>query len=458
MRVAARRGGSRLAEVARRVVGAALMLAGCTGHELDGGEPVAPAEVERSGPRRSCRSTVAAYQAPLERPGAQATIGERTFSGAWRMKGSEVEVVIVSLDARGGLVVTPVPVPYAAPAAIGVDAGGLWIVSVPLRGKGTLLRVAFAKDGSLRPGAPVPLPEVAWGWPDMLTSDGKRAELVHTLATEQQSAGAKVVYTIDLATQTVVATAAAEPGERRICEAGGCTTVALTRLDDHYGRLRVAGPGGAAEVTLESTCAASYVIEGQGERVVVAPGDPWRAIAAGPTRVAEVRVDRGLPREACGPALYEFPSRQFPGVIEGVLPRSLRRWDPRRQVFGGREALPDAGYDRTIRVEHPDGVIEVGWKGGHGLAHDPEHDPEGQRIYFEHWSFDGGAAKLLRREQDRWDAVDAAKLPVANVHGTMHEGYQPVVLRNGLHAAVLVVPMGGSEPAWVMPYLAPCGR
>jgi hypothetical protein len=432
-----------------------LALAGCPAREPEVGGSAVPVALE-IGPRRSCRATAAPYKVQLSRPGPVATIGGRDFVYFWRRSGSDVEVVLASLDARGELVVTPVPVPYAPSVAIGADADGLVLVWAELKAQGTLLRVALAEDGSLRPGAPVAMPAIAWGWPAKITSDGAQATLVHTLATEQQSAGATVQYAIDLASAQVVTTTPMS-GEEQVCDAGGCTTIVMTRASDGGGpgRLRVAGPGGEATVEVDSACPAHYVIEAAGERVIVAPGAPWRAIAASSTRVEEVKVELASDAK-CGHAMYDFPMPARPGVLEGLRERWLIRWDPVQRAFGRREALPDPGYDRTVRAGHVDGVIEVGWKGWSGMAHDPEHDPEGQRIYFAHWSFEGGVVKLLRPTEDRWDAVDAVTLPLADVRGTFHDGYTPVILRNGVHAAVLLAPGGSPEETWAVPYLRPC--
>lgn len=433
-----------------------LALAGCSAREPEAGESAAPVATEL-GPRHGCRATAAPFKVPLQRPGPVAAVGVRDFAYFWRRTGSDVEVVLASLGARGELVITPVPVPYAPTVAIGADPGGLVLVWTEPKEKARLLRVAVAEDGALQPGAPVVLPAIAWGWPAKLTSNGRQATLVHTLASEQQSAGATVQYTIDLASAQVVATTTPVPGEQQFCDAGGCTTIVMTRAADGGGpgRLRVAGPGGAVEVEVDSTCPAHHVIEAEGERVIVAPGARWRAIAASSTRVEEVRVGPGLGQEACRPALYEFPMTARPGLLDGTRERWLLRWDPVKRVFGRREALPDPGYD-AVRAAYIDGVIEVGWKGWSGMAHDPEHDPEGQRIYFAHWSFEGGVVKLLRPTEDRWDAVDAVTLPLADVHGTFHDGYTPVILRNGVHAAVLLAPGGGADDAWAVPYLRPC--
>lgn len=417
--------------------------------------PVVPEAVEREEelPRRSCVATAAASQVGLEHVRAAVTVGERTFALAWRRKqGADVETVVVSIDREGGLSVVPVPVPYADPSTMGGDAGGLTIVYVPLRGTGMMVRAAFAGDGSLRPGQPVALPEVAWGWPGELVADGARAWLVHSLATQGQTLGASVLYSIDLASARVTATAPATGMEVR-CDAGVCTRVTLGN-----GQATVVRLAGEAEKTLavavNSECPAVYAVEGKGERVFVMRGDPWRAVRVA-EGVEEVTIDGGLAGErACGMALYEFPFAGRPGIIDGTRSRELLRWDGKRRVFGAREMLPDPGFDRTIQVEHADGVIEVGWTSWHGMAHSPS-DREVRR-YFKHWSFEGGRVSLLRHEQGTWAAVDATPLALADAKGTFHDGYAPVVLRNGLHAAVLLAPDGGAEPAYFQPYLRPC--
>jgi hypothetical protein len=350
---------------------------------------------------------------------------------------------------------TPVPVPYADPTAIGGDAGGLVIVSVPLKGTGTLLRVALAGDGTLRPGSPTPLPEVAWGWPGEITSDGARAVLVHSLATPEQTRGATVAYTIDLATRRVIASVQPPAGATVRCEADACTTITVDGATARVVR-RAASGEQALSVAITSGCPTFYGIAAA-EPVFVAPGEPWRAVVAGASGVREATIDRSLAGDpGCGAALSEFPSRAHPGVIEGTRARALLRWDPRGGVFGGREALPDPGFDRTVRADHPDGVIEVGWTGWQGMTHSPT-DAQGRRRYYEVWSFDGGQVALLRREGGRWTAVDAAPLPVAHAEGEFGDGYMPAVLRHGLHAGVLLAVDGGGAEGWYQPYLRPCG-
>jgi len=99
-----------------RAAGLLAALAGCTARD---GESSAPELVET--PRRSCRATAAPSQVELQRPGAAATISGRNFIYAWRRRGDDVDVVIVSLDARGELSIVPVPVPYADSVAMGGD-------------------------------------------------------------------------------------------------------------------------------------------------------------------------------------------------------------------------------------------------------------------------------------------------------------------------------------------------
>lgn len=411
-------------------------------------------------PRASCRAQAAASRHPLSRALHTTEVAGRTFAVAWRRKGAEVETVIASLDARGELVLTPVPVPPADPLAIGGDPGGLVIVSVAHRGAGTLLRVAVAEDGALRPDRPTPLPGVAWGWPAAITSDGAVATLRHTIATPDQTAGGEVHHAIDLATRRVLATTPAPPGATLHCHAGACTTVEVVR-EGETGRASLTrrGPGGEArlELTVGSTCPIFYPLASGDALVLVAPGAPWRAAVVDATSLGEAAIDASLsPMPGCGRALVAFPSTTRPGLIDGHRgPRTLLTFDPARRTFGAAESLPEQSFLQWVHATHPDGVIEVAWTGGSGMTHSPT-DARGVRRYYEHWYFEGGQVALLRREAGRWAFVDAAPLALADAEGTFHRGYTPLVLRNGLHAAVLLAPEGGGEEAWLQPYLAPC--
>lgn len=415
-------------------------------------EPAVAAAPAIAGPRRSCKASAPASQQALSRVGGAVTIDGRTFAPAWRGTGAAVETVIVALDADGGLVVTPVPVPYADPRAIGGDAGGLVIVTVPNKGTGRLLRVALGEDGQLRPGTSTRLPEVAWGWPQELFLMKGRAVLVHTLATKEQSLGTTVLHTIDVAAGRVLASETLLGRGLVRCDADGCTTVTIMGAE-----AQVARGGREATLAIGSTCPAVYAIAGANEQVFVVPGDPWRALRVAGTKIETVAIDEGLaPMPGCGTALYEFPSTARPGLIEGTRTRTLLRWDARRGVFGARERLPDPGFDRTALADHPDGVIEVGWTGWRGMTHSPT-DSRGMRRYYEAWSFDGGQVALLRHADGAWTAIDAAPLALAHAEGTFHDGYMPTILRHGLHAAVLLAPEGGGDPAWFQPFLRPCG-
>lgn len=403
--------------------------------------------------RRSCRSAAAPVRASLSNPGAPVEVGERSFVLAWRRRGSEVERVLASLDARGELVITPVPVPHADPAVIGGDAGGLVIVSVASRGAGTLLRVAFDAEGVLRPGTPQKLPEVVWGWPSALESDGVRATLRHTTATAGQSLGSESIYTIDLKSQRVVATAQVPAGSIAACDASGCVTFEVAQ-DDASARTVVVRRG-EERLEVPAACPGLHAPPD----LWVAPGDPWHAVwLAGEApflRVATVD-GRVAPAPKCQARLAVFPSRARPGVLdERESTRTLLRWEPAKGAFGAPEALPEMVFRRTIRAAHPDGVIEVGWSGGSGMTHSPT-DAKGVRRYYTRWHFEGGQVSLLRYEGGAWRALERTPLVLANAEGAMHRGYEPIVLRHGLHAAVLLAPEGGSEEAWVQPYLAPC--
>jgi hypothetical protein len=119
------------------------------------------------------------------------------------------------------------------------------------------------------------------------------------------------------------------------------------------------------------------------------------------------------------------------------------------------DAFPPNTFQRSERFIHRDGVIEVSWNGGSGMMHSPT-DAQGRRRYYEHWTFDRGETSLIRRERGTWTATDVVPLPIRDVHGTMHDGYAPIVLRNGLHAAVVLLPQGGRDPGWFQPYRGPC--
>lgn len=416
--------------------------------------------------RSSCRSSIEPTRHPLQRALQRVEIGDRTFVAAWRRRKHDVETVIASLDAAGGLVVTPVPIPYADSLALGADDGGLVLVSVALRGKGSLLRVALQPDGSLVPDKPTPLPEVAWGWPQTLLSDGTRAILRHDLATPEQTIGETVLHTIDLATRRVVDTHAVPVGADVQCDAGGCTTLTVTPAAGPGEPARIvlvhrtpAGDEDRREFEVRGDCPTPYSFAAGDERVVVFAGDPWRAltVASEPPFFREAAVDRELaPQTECGPALHDFASTRHPGLLDGhKAPRALLRWDPKLRRFGVRDALPDMSFWQSERFAHADGVLEIAWTGGSGMQHSPTDD-RGTRRYYRHWFFDGGEIALLRREHGRWSAVDRGPLAITGARGRTHDGYHPTLLRNGLHAAVLLTPAGGVEDAWLQPYLAPC--
>jgi hypothetical protein len=89
---------------------------------------------------------------------------------------------------------------------LGVEPHGLLVISVPLRGTGSLVRIPMTADGRLVPESPVRLPDVAWGWPITLSSDGDRAILRHALAAPDQTIAREVELTIDLQSHRVIAT------------------------------------------------------------------------------------------------------------------------------------------------------------------------------------------------------------------------------------------------------------
>lgn len=447
--------------IGRRLRGSgwALALSGCAAHEVGPPPPAAERplalhevarEAVREEPLRSCRASAGAREEPLQLGDRRVEVGERSFVRGWRRAGADAETVLISIDAQGELVVTPVPVPFADPLAIGADAGGLVIVSVPLHGTGMLVRVVLDADGSLRPGTPVALPEIGWGWPTAIASDGSRALVQHTLSTPTQSLGDEVLYTVDLAAGRVVA--AQKTGAWTQCGAQACTSLTMVGGTARLLRRTPAGDEAVLEVGLTSGCPAMYAV---GEALLVLPGAPWRALEVTAGGLREVGLaDTLTPIAGCGARLLEFPSRRWPGLVSDG---SLLRWDAGSRRFGAAEGLPRSGFERIDRFESTDGVIEIGWRGGSAMAHSPT-DAQGRRRDYEHWYFTGGEVRMLRREAAGFMASDAAPLALAEATGTMHDGYAPTLLRNGAHAGVLIAAQGGGEMSWWQPYRVPCAE
>lgn len=237
------------------------------------------------------------------------------------------------MDRAGALVLTDVPLGRPDPLAIGGDERTLVIVSVPLRGTGSLLTVSIGEDGALTPSTPAPLREVVWGWPEAIRVEGDRALLDHTTATEAQTRGPRVRYTIDLRARRV--TSQASVPEEEVCRAFGCV-----RRDGNVfslGERRL-------DVDLVSTCPTWYSFERQGELVFVAPGAPWRTVRASGEGLREIDVAPSLaPVPECGTAMYAFPAA---GILDGHGERRrLLRYDGR--VFGvDRTRTPRGRSDR----------------------------------------------------------------------------------------------------------------
>lgn len=398
--------------------------------------------------RRSCRVGAAARKLGLQIGAPRVDVGGRSFVLGWRHDGGKTDAVVIGVDAVGEPQITAVPLTAGDPLAIGGDAGGLVIVGVPRQGSGVMVRVELAADGSLRVGAATSLPEIGWGWPGAIVVEGSRALVQHTLATAQQSLGEEVLYSVDLAAGKVVAEH--KTGGRSLCSGGACTTLVM---QDGVARLRRRTPAGdeaSGEVALTSGCPAVYSV---GEELLVLPGAPWRAVAVAGKQLRAVDVaDTLVPIAGCGSVLPEFPSRRWPGLVsEG----SLLRWDAAGRRFGAAEGLPRASHERVEWFEHADGVIEIGWRGGSGMMHSPT-DAQGRRRYFKHWFFEGGEVRLLRREPAGFVASEAAPLALAGAEGSMHEGYEPTLLRSGAHAVVFIASQGGGDDSWWQPYLGPC--
>lgn len=405
-------------------------------------EPVAEAE------RRSCRVDAPARKLALQHGASWALAGARSFVLGWRSDGGKTDTVVIGVDAVGEPQVTAVPLTAGDPLAMGADRDGLVIVSVPRQGSGVMVRVALMDDGALRVGAATPLPEIGWGWPGAIAVQGSRALVQHTLATAQQSLGEEVLYTVDLAAGKVVAER--KTGGRSVCSAGACTTLTMHEGVARLRRRTPAGDEASGEVALTSGCPAVYSV---GEELLVLPGAPWRAVAVAGKQLRAVDVaDTLVPIAGCGAVLPEFPSRRWPGLVsEG----SLLRWDAAGRRFGAAEGLPRAKHERVAWFEQADGVIEIGWRGGSGMMHSPT-DAQGRRRYFKRWFFEGGEVRLLRREAGGFVASEVVPLALAGAEGSMHEGYEPTLLRSGAHAVVFIASQGGGDDSWWQPYLGPC--
>ncbi|MCY1054649.1 hypothetical protein [Nannocystis sp. SCPEA4] len=413
-----------------------------------------------AGPRASCRSSAPASHPPLSHPGPTIEIDGRSFALAWQGVGAEVQTVIVGLDERGALVTTPIPIAYADPVALGGDASGLVLVSVAQRGGGTLLQVDLGPDGALRPGTPRSLPDIALGWPGAIGVAGGQAIVEHSLASPDRSISTTALYTIDLATARVTRTSDAGGRKQVHCHAGACTIVDVAAsTTDAPARASIVRGAEHRELELTSACPNFYPLIRDDALLLVAPGAPWRAVevTAKAPFLRELAIDPSLAGEAgCHSLLHVFPSATRPGLVaDEAGARTLLRWDPSSSSFGAPESLPAPSGPRSLRASHPDGVIEVGWTGGHGMIHTPT-DSQGRRRYYKQWHFDGGQIALLRHEAGGWTSVDPTPLALGPREGTFHDGYTPVVLRHGLHAGVLLAPDGGGDEAWFQPYLAPC--
>jgi hypothetical protein len=221
--------------------------------------------------------------------------------------------------------------------------------------------------------------------------------------------------------------------------------------------VRAGEPASARTFAIRSTCPVYYPVRTSAGMLYVAPGDPWSAVRYVNGGFAEVPIDPSLaPVPGCGETFYPFPADFHTGVMRGWNgPRQLLEWDAARGRFGASIPLAQDAHTSSARAAHPDGVIEVGWNESSGMTHSPS-DRELRR-YYRTWRFDGGEVSLLRYESGGWVRTDPAPLAVSNVAGSFHDGYSVLILRNGLHAALLLA-ASASEPAWLQPYRAPCGR
>ena len=429
-------------------MGVGLVLAGCGAR---GPEMAGVREPGGEAARGSCRASAPARRLALQLGDHRVEVGGRSFVHGWWREGMNTQTVLIGVDAVGEPLIVPLPLPPGDPLAIGADAQGIVIVSVPRHGTGVMVRVVV--DGAVKVGAAMAVPEIGWGWPRAIAVKGSRALVSHTLATAQQGLGEEVIYTVDLEAGRVLASL--HTGAQTQCAAGACTT-----LVEHEGTARVVRrtPDGEMEMTVPLTSGCPMVYE-VGEGLLVLPGAPWRALEVVGEQLRTATVANTLaPVAKCEAQLEaqltEFPSRRWPGLVSH---ESLLRWEAEKRSFGAAEGLPRVGFGRVERFEHADGVIEIGWKGGSRWMHS-EADAQGRSVYTKRWYYERGQVRLLRREGGGFVASDAVPLALTLVGADRMTlgGYVPTLLRHGLHAVVLIAAQGEGAMSWWQPYLRPC--
>src|SRR5690606_29702361 len=152
---------------------------------------------------------------------------------------------------------------------------------------------------------PVRLPEVAWGWPMRVESDGAHVMLHHALSTPDQTIGGEGTYRIEVATGEVLSKQEATAGTTTDCHAGGWTRATVSREGAaSFSILKFKKGGGAEaglELTITSGCPAVHTLPVGDDLLLVAPGDPWQAVLSAEGSLRALAIDPSLvPVTDCG--------------------------------------------------------------------------------------------------------------------------------------------------------------
>lgn len=413
----------------------------------------------------SCVSSRAPQEVPLHHPGDVALVGGRTFVYAWHRVGlEEPRTVLVSLDARGAVVETELAAGYAEPVTIASEPSGLLVLSVPSAGSPVAQHLRIAPDGTVTAEPARPIAELPRGWPVELASNGRVALVLHRVALPDGSAATMSLFVVDLLAARVVRADASQDVADVACVGRACAVARVGVDSASFAQIDDAGAEGQGTSVpfarqcrelerLESESGIAWLVRGA-TPAAVALRDAAPAVASPALATHDAS---SVPGEGgCGETLYPFDAAPWPGVTLGYRgAREVLAWDPEGGRFVAMGTLESDPWEQHEASAFVDGSIELAFTSASGMMHSPT-DPDGRRRYFEHHSFEGGEIALWRREAGSWRRTDVRPLAVSDVEGSMSHGYAPRVLRNGAHAAALLLSEGLGEPGFVQPYREPC--
>jgi hypothetical protein len=406
-------------------------------------------------PRTSCPTASPAHEVPLYRPGGAIDVAGRTFLYAWHRDGlEEPRTVLVSLDAAGALVETPIEAGFAHPIVIGAATEGLVSLWMPPGGPARMQRVRVAAEVTAERSVAV---DLSPGWPSAIASSASTVLVVHRPATAEGALGANELLVLDVSGRVV----RHEPSTSAVDVACVGDRCAVARLGADAVEVALVAADGSerspVRAPIHRTCRELERLEVEGAVLWLVRADPSFAVAL-VRGVGLVEVDAtALPSESgCGETLYAFEHAPWPSLSTRHRDaRPLYAWDPEGRRIVALGTLAGDGFERHTGRAFVDGAIEVAYDASAGMMHSPT-DARGTRRYFEHHTFDGGEVALWRREGGAWTRNDVRPLVISGVEGTMSHGYAPAVLRNGAHASLALLSEGASETGWIQPYLAPC--